>query len=93
MGGTVIMPAVGTAAIFVDGGVTANISNATANPSWKYITATIDTTSFSNATFDLDGEHSWGALKQMIETYPSYIPKADSSFFGKEKHTIHNITS
>lgn len=93
MGGTVIMPAVGTAVIFVDGGATANISNATANPSWKFISTTIDTTLFSNATFDLDGEQSWGALKQMMETYPSYIPRAGSSFFEKEVHPIQNITS
>ncbi|KAJ5650706.1 uncharacterized protein N7484_004429 [Penicillium longicatenatum] len=93
MGGTVIMPAVGTAVIFVDGGATANISNSTANPSWRYVSATIDTTSFSNATFDLDGEHSWGALKQIIETYPSYILQVDSTFFKKETHPIKNITS
>ncbi|OOF89998.1 hypothetical protein ASPCADRAFT_511157 [Aspergillus carbonarius ITEM 5010] len=92
MGGTVIMPAVGTAAIFVDGGVTANISNATANPTWKYVSTTIDTTQFSNATFDLDGEQSWGALKQMIETFPSNIPQVGSSFFSKKVNPIQNIT-
>lgn len=87
------MTAVGTAVIFVDGGATANITNATANPTWKFVSTTIDTTLFSNATFDLDGEQSWGALKQMIETYPSYIPRVDSAFFKQEIHPIHNITS
>ncbi|KAI9039608.1 uncharacterized protein KD926_009333 [Aspergillus affinis] len=92
MGGTVVMPAVGSAAIFVDGGRTANITNATANPSWRYVTATIDTTQFSSAAFDRDGEHSWAVLKQIIENYPSYIPKAGSSFFDKKTVDVRNIT-
>ncbi|KAK6811812.1 hypothetical protein RU639_012463 [Aspergillus parasiticus] len=93
MGGTVLMPAVGSAAIYVNGGKTANITNATANPSWRYVTTTIDTTQFSNTTFDIDGEYSWAALKQIIENYPSYIPKVASSFFDKKTNGIQSITS
>ncbi|KAE8414443.1 hypothetical protein BDV36DRAFT_311818 [Aspergillus pseudocaelatus] len=83
----------GSAAIFVNGGKTANITNATANLSWRYVTTTIDTTQFFNTAFDINGEYSWAALKQIIENYPSYIPKVDSSFFDKKTVNIHNITS
>ena len=86
------MPAVGSAAIFVDGGRTANMTNATANPSWRYVTATVNTTQFSGTAYDRDGEHSWAALRQIIENYPPYIPKVGSSFFDRKTVDVRNIT-
>ncbi|KAE8323069.1 hypothetical protein BDV39DRAFT_209162 [Aspergillus sergii] len=93
IGGTVLIPAVGSAAIYINGGKMANITNTMANPSWRYVTTTIDTTQFSNTTFDISGEYSWAALKQIIENHPSYIPKVASSFFDKKTINIQNITS
>lgn len=87
-----IFPAVGTAAIFAAGGATLNLTNATANPTWKYVTTTIDTTTFSNATYDSDGEQSWAALTYMLETFPAYIPKVNSTYFDHVINPISVIT-
>ncbi|KAF7526684.1 hypothetical protein G7054_g10688 [Neopestalotiopsis clavispora] len=91
-GAYVIMPMVGTAAIFAAGGGDMKIINATDAPDQRYITATLDTTTFSNVTYDVDGEQSWGALQQMIEAFPSYIPRVASEFFERKNNSIESIT-
>jgi hypothetical protein len=87
------MPSVGTAAIFAAGGGTLEIINATASPDLRYITASLNTTTFSNATYDADGEQSWGALQQMIAEFPSYIPRVSSTYFDHKSIPIESIIS
>lgn len=91
-GAYVLMPSAGTAAIFGNGGSTLNYINATTAQDIPYITATINTTQFSNKTYDTDGEQSWAALQQMIAEFPAYIPKLESTFFSKKNHSIESIT-
>lgn len=92
-GALTLMPSIGTAAIFAAGGAMLNMTNASENPSWKYITTTIDTTGFSlNTTYDADGEQSWGALQYMLETFPTYIPKVNDTLFDEVVNPIQNIT-
>lgn len=91
-GAYVIMPAVGTASIFGNDGSTLSIINATDSPDVHYITATLNTTTFSNATYDSDGEQSWAALQQIVAEFPSYIPKVNSTFFAKKSIPIESIT-
>ncbi|KAI0151400.1 carbon-nitrogen hydrolase [Pestalotiopsis sp. NC0098] len=91
-GAYVIMPAVGTASIFGNDGSTLSIINATDSPEVNYITATLNTTTFSNATYDSDGEQSWAALQQIVAEFPSYIPKVNSTFFAKKSIPIETIT-
>lgn len=91
-GAYVVMPSVGTAAIFSNGGGTLNIINATDSPEINYITTTINTTTFSNATYDSNGEQSWAALQQMIAEFPAYIPKVNSTFFAKKVNPLQTIT-
>ncbi|KAK6200844.1 hypothetical protein LQW54_009427 [Pestalotiopsis sp. IQ-011] len=90
-GAYVIMPAVGTASIFGNDGSTLSIINATDSPDVNYITATLNTTTFSNATYDSDGEQSWAALQQIVAEFPSYIPKVNSTFFAKKSIPIESI--
>ncbi|ROV91217.1 hypothetical protein VMCG_09335 [Cytospora schulzeri] len=92
-GAYVIMPSIGSAAIFGNDGSTLSLINATASPETPYITATINTTEFSSVTYDTDGEQSWAALQQMIAEFPSYIPKANSSYFAKKSLSIESITA
>lgn len=92
-GAPFIMPAVGASAIFEGGGLTLNSSDATGNPDMHYITATINTTSFSNATYNADGEQGWAALVQMLTEFPAYIPKTWGSFFDTRTNLIDVITA
>lgn len=86
------MPAVGTASIFGNDGSTLSIINATDSPDVNYITATLNTTTFSNATYDSDGEQSWAALQQIVAEFPAYIPNVNSTFFAKKSIPIETIT-
>ncbi|KAH6651437.1 carbon-nitrogen hydrolase [Truncatella angustata] len=91
-GAYVIMPSIGTAAIFSNGGGTMSLINATDSPEINYITATINTTTFSSATYDTDGEQSWAALQQIVAEFPSYIPKVASAYFEKKVIPLESIT-
>ena len=89
----VLMPSVGAAAIFAAGGATLNVTNATANLDWKYITATINTMTFNaSITYDADGEQSWSALQYLFQEFPAYIPKINGTFFDKVTNLIEVIT-
>lgn len=90
-GAYVIMPSVGSAAIFGSDGSTISIINATTTPELPYITTTINTKAFSNATYDSNGEQSWAALQQMIEEFPAYIPRVESSFFDHKNNSVQDI--
>ncbi|ROW03881.1 hypothetical protein VPNG_07233 [Cytospora leucostoma] len=88
----VVMPQVGTAAIFYQGRTIA-YANASDTTNATYITATVNTTAFSNATYNVDGEQSWGALLQLKEEWPAYIPKVNSSYFEHKLNPIESFAS
>ncbi|KAK9413731.1 putative Carbon-nitrogen hydrolase [Seiridium unicorne] len=92
-GACVIMPFVGTAAIFAAGVGNLKVINATESPHLRYITASLNTSTFSNATYDTGGEQSWAALQQMIAEFPSYLPRASGTHFDHEDHNVESITS
>lgn len=55
-------------------------SNNTASPEddqgyAPIICASVNGSAWSNQTYDLDGEVSWGTLMQIEEGFPGYIPK------------------
>ncbi|KAK6221700.1 hypothetical protein QIS74_04572 [Colletotrichum tabaci] len=60
-------------------------SNTTAHPNddqgyAPLIYSSVNGSSWSNQSYDLDGEVSWGTLKQIEEGFPEYIPKENGSF-------------
>ncbi|TKW52465.1 Arylacetonitrilase [Colletotrichum tanaceti] len=60
-------------------------SNTTAHPNddqdyAPLIYSSVNGSSWSDQSYDLDGEVSWGTLKQIEDGFPEYIPKENGSF-------------
>lgn len=75
-GAITVAPSVGNARIL--SGLGLEIAEISASVSYEdepIIYASINTTSFSNATYNTNGEQSWGILNEMVDAFPSYIPK------------------
>ncbi|KAK8179888.1 aliphatic nitrilase [Phyllosticta capitalensis] len=48
-----------------------------------------DTSGFNNsATYDVDGQASWGTLSQIVDSFPAYVPKVEGEFVKHERHSI-----
>lgn len=90
-----VMPAIGKATIFAAAGVPLNSSDVYADfEALPFVTATVDASAFDlSQTYDVDGEFSWAALKQMEEALPAYIPRVGSAFFEHVVNAIEVITS
>ncbi|TQN71716.1 Arylacetonitrilase, partial [Colletotrichum shisoi] len=71
-------------------------SNATAHPNddqdyAPLIYSSVNGSSWSNQSYDLDGEVSWGTLKQIEDGFPEYIPKENGSFVTFRQYSTDAI--
>lgn len=65
-------------------------SNQTASPEddkgyAPIIYTSINGSSWSNKSYDLDGEVSWGTLMQIEDGFPEYIPKVRLTTYGAQE--------
>ncbi|CCF35835.1 hypothetical protein CH063_07536 [Colletotrichum higginsianum] len=71
-------------------------SNTTAHPNddqdyAPLIYSSVNGSGWSNQSYDLDGEVSWGTLKQIEEGFPEYIPKENGSFVTFRQYSTDAI--
>lgn len=71
-----LMPVVGQANIFSGGQIVSTIEAAVDYDSEPIIYVEgVNTTAFTNATYNINGEQSWGILGEIYDGFPSYVPK------------------
>ncbi|KAG9562598.1 aliphatic nitrilase-like protein, partial [Aureobasidium melanogenum] len=51
----------------------------------------INTTGFGTATYDINGEQSWGVLQQIVDGWPYYIPKVIGTYVLKNTVLIADL--
>ncbi|KAJ0164154.1 hypothetical protein CTA2_1632 [Colletotrichum tanaceti] len=71
-------------------------SNTTAHPNddqdyAPLIYSSVNGSSWSDQSYDLDGEVSWGTLKQIEDGFPEYIPKENGSFVTFRQYSTEAI--
>lgn len=75
-----LMPVVGQANIFSGGQIASTIAAAVDYAAEPLIyVGGIDTTAFANASYNINGEQSWGILEEIKAGFPEYIPKVSLS--------------
>lgn len=55
--------------------------------------ASINTTAFSDASYDVNSEQSWAALEQMKTGFPYYVPKVPGKFFDQKTIVIEDLVA
>jgi nitrilase len=91
-GAVTLFPAVGYAAVFSSEGlVTAKIEAAVPFDEQPLLYATIHTTTFSNAMYDVNGEQSWGVLQQITRSFPSCIPRVEGTYVEHRTITLQEL--
>ncbi|KAF6781828.1 hypothetical protein CMUS01_16752, partial [Colletotrichum musicola] len=73
-------------------------SNQTASPEddrgyAPLIYTSVNGSSWSNASYNLDGEVSWGILMQIEDGFPEYIPKETGDFVTFRQYPTENIVA
>lgn len=51
----------------------------------------INTTTFSKARYDVNGEQSWGVLQEIVDNWPYYIPKSIGTYVLKKTVSIAEL--
>ncbi|THX17460.1 aliphatic nitrilase-like protein [Aureobasidium pullulans] len=55
--------------------------------------ASINTTAFSDASYDVNSEQSWAALEQMKTGFPYHVPKVPGKFFDQKTIVIEDLVA
>ena len=55
--------------------------------------SSINTTSFSNSTYDINGEQSWEVLQEIQDGWPYYIPKSIGTYVLRKTVLISDLLS
>ncbi len=53
--------------------------------------SSINTTAFSRASYNSDGEQSWGVLQQIVDGWPYYIPKVVGTYVARKTVLISEL--
>lgn len=91
LGGTYsLTPAVGVA--FITDPLGYRVAHMSANISFEespLLIHSFDTSTFNDtATYDVDGQMSWGVLEQIRNSFPAYVPKVEGALVPQQNHSI-----
>lgn len=51
-----------------------------------------NTSGFNNSkTYDIDGQASWGTLRQIVDSFPEYVPKVEGEFVKHKTNSIEYL--
>ncbi|PYI19023.1 hypothetical protein BO99DRAFT_432974 [Aspergillus violaceofuscus CBS 115571] len=87
-----MLPTFGASGIF-DGSTTLNEStNTLTTGSVPYVTAVLNTTTFSDTSYSVNAYNSWGAVENIIQNLPSDMPQRKGPFLQRVIFTIDQLT-
>lgn len=91
LGGTYsLTPAVGVA--FITDPLGYRVAHMSANVSFEespLLFHSFNTSTFNDtATYDVDGQMSWGVLEQIRNSFPAYVPKVEGGLVPHQNHSI-----
>ncbi|KAJ0415661.1 carbon-nitrogen hydrolase [Aspergillus carlsbadensis] len=91
-----IMPAIGKSSIFNTFGVDLNRTDATDAASLEampYITGVFNTTTWAAPSYDVNGQHSWAALVQILQGLAPDVPRVWGAFFDRYVTKIKDFSA
>ena len=91
-GATTVFTSIGYASVLNGiGPEVANISAKVPYDTQPLLMHSINTTDFKRKSYDVDGEQSWAALQQIIDSFPYDIPKVGGKFIPTKKTLISSL--
>lgn len=91
-GATTVFTSIGYASVL--NGIGPEVANLSAKASYEtqpLLIHSINTTNFKRESYDVDGEQSWGALQQIVDSWPYDIPKVEGKFIPQKKILISSL--
>lgn len=91
-GAIALMTSIGYSAVLSgEGLVTAEVKASVPYDEQPILYASINTTAFSNVSYNVDGEQSWGVLQQIEDSWPYYVPKVEGTYVKQKTILMSDI--
>lgn len=91
-GAITLMTSIGYSAVLSgEGLVTAEVKASVPYDEQPMLYASINTTAFSNVSYNVDGEQSWGILQQIEDSWPYYVPKVEGTYVKQKTILMSDI--